>query len=88
MVPDDVIRETLRKIARDRVGTFCPSEAARQLADDWRPLMPSVRRIAAILVAQGELQCTRGGKKVDPLAPGGPIRLSGRHSNLQTRSDE
>ena len=57
--------------------SICPSEAARALApDDWRPLMPVVREAAARLRADGRLEVTRRGEAVDPLAPGGPIRLS------------
>ena len=48
-------------------GTCCPSEVARALAEDWRPLMDDVRRVAAgmdgvirdILVAPSE-RVTRG----------------------------
>ena len=29
-----------------RVGSVCPSEVARALADDWRPLMQPARRRA------------------------------------------
>lgn len=35
--------------ARGRTKTFCPSEVARELAADWRPLMPRIRKIAATL---------------------------------------
>ena len=55
--------------------TFCPSEVARGLAADWRPLMPEVREVAARLAGAGRLAVTRGGAPVDPRAPGGPIRL-------------
>ena len=52
--------------------TFCPSEAARRLAKDWRPLMPDIRRVATTL----PLSATQKGKPVDPLTAKGPIRLS------------
>lgn len=55
--------------------TFCPSEVARDMADDWRPLMPEVREAAARLSDAGRLAVTRGGAPVDPRDPGGPIRL-------------
>jgi hypothetical protein len=42
------------------------------LADDWRPLMPEVRRVAAAL----GLRATQGGVRVDPLTARGPIRLA------------
>ena len=41
MITDDAIAETLRHMASERgTSTFCPSETARALAEDWRPLMP------------------------------------------------
>jgi hypothetical protein len=50
--------------------TFCPSEAARALAPDWRPLMPRIRIVAATL----PLVATQKGAPVDPVAAKGPIR--------------
>lgn len=78
MPPDhDLIRSTLLALASARGGrSFCPSEAARALADDWRPLMPAIRQCAADLATLGLLTATRRGQPVSPLAPGGPIRLS------------
>ncbi len=52
-------------------ATFCPSEAARALAEDWRPLMPRVRQVAARL----PLRATQAGVEVDQVAAKGPIRL-------------
>ncbi|MEM6895861.1 MAG: DUF3253 domain-containing protein [Pseudomonadota bacterium] len=52
--------------------TFCPSEAARRVASDWRPLMPRVRELAK---AEG-LTATQKGHPVDPTQARGPIRLS------------
>ena len=72
--PDDAaIAEALMDLAHRRGSgaSFCPSEVARALADDWRPLMPGVRRVAATL----PLTATRGGVPVDAQAGGGPIRL-------------
>jgi hypothetical protein len=76
-VTDDRIAEVLMDLAhrRGRVGTFCPSEAARALAADWRTLMPEVRRVAAIL----PLRATQRGRPVDPLTAKGPIRLGLPH---------
>ncbi|SLN52804.1 hypothetical protein ROJ8625_02677 [Roseivivax jejudonensis] len=56
---------------RGRDKTFCPSEAARRLADDWRPLMPEIRRVAGTL----PLIATQKGQPVDPVTARGPIRL-------------
>ena len=73
--PDDArIAGVLRALAAERgpSATFCPSEAARRLCDDWRPLMPDVRRVARDI----GLRATQGGQAVDPVAARGPIRLS------------
>ena len=73
MIPDQAIADALMDLAHRR-GTgasFCPSEAARALSDDWRPLMPRVRRVASGL----PLVATQKGAPVDPLAARGPIRL-------------
>jgi hypothetical protein len=72
-VTDDRIATVLMDLAhqRGRGATFCPSEAARALASDWRPLMPAVRRVAAML----PLLATQKGRPVDPLTAKGPIRL-------------
>jgi hypothetical protein len=72
--PDDArIAEVLMDLAHRRGAgrSFCPSEAARALADDWRPLMAEVRRVAAGL----PLKATQKGIPVDPVTARGPIRL-------------
>lgn len=67
----------LSRAAVCRPGTtFCPSEVARALADDWRPLMPAIREEAARLAAEGRLRVTQGGAPADALTAKGPIRLS------------
>ena len=72
----EVERALLALAAERGTGkTFCPSEVARALAADWRPLMPEVRAAAARLAGEGRLAVTRGGAPVDPRDPGGPIRL-------------
>ncbi|MEM1233410.1 MAG: DUF3253 domain-containing protein [Pseudomonadota bacterium] len=59
-------------LAEARAGkTFCPSEVARRVAQDWRPLMPRVR---ALSKAQG-LRATQRGQAVDAENARGPIRL-------------
>ena len=70
---DDEIAAVLTALASKRgVGkTFCPSEAARTLSDDWRALMPDVRRVAAGL----PLVATQKGHVVDVARARGPIRL-------------
>ncbi|MGR3512157.1 MAG: DUF3253 domain-containing protein [Paracoccaceae bacterium] len=74
MAEDRYIAEVLMALAdaRGPDKSFCPSEAARRLADDWRPLMPEVRRVAATL----PLTATQRGTPVDPRTAKGPIRLS------------
>lgn len=59
-------------LARGRGRSFCPSEAARMLAEDWRSLMPEVREVAA---GMPEIMATQGGVEVDPVTARGPIRL-------------
>ncbi|MFN6924472.1 MAG: DUF3253 domain-containing protein [Tabrizicola sp.] len=59
-------------LARGRDRSLCPSEVARTLAADWRPLMPEVRAVAATMP---EIMATQGGAEVDPVAAKGPIRL-------------
>jgi hypothetical protein len=71
---DRIIRAALIDLALQRGAgkSFCPSEAARALASDWRPLMPEVRRVAATL---SEIEALQKGQPVDPLTAKGPIRL-------------
>ena len=59
-------------LQRGRGKSFCPSDVARALAADWRPLMPEVRAVAAEMP---EIMATQAGVEVDPLAAKGPIRL-------------
>ncbi len=73
-VSDAEIAAALMRLARARGpgNSFCPSEAARALGPDWRPLMPEVRRVAASL----PLKATQKGRAVDPATARGPIRFS------------
>ena len=71
------IRQVLLALAEERRGkTFCPSEAARRLEEDWRPWMPEVRRVAATLVEAGQLICTQRGEPAHPCTTRGAIRLA------------
>ncbi|WP_147125942.1 DUF3253 domain-containing protein [Shimia ponticola] len=72
----DELRMALLTLANERAPdkTFCPSEAARRVAENWRPLMPEVRRIAVEL----GLAATQKGVIVDPDKARGPIRLRQR----------
>ncbi len=55
--------------------TICPSEAARALAGDWRPLMPEVRDVAYGMADEGRLEVTQSGRVVDGRSARGAIRL-------------
>lgn len=62
--------------ARAPGATICPSEAARRLSpEDWRPLMPSVRAVAAMLAETGQARVTQKGVTVDATTARGPIRI-------------
>lgn len=61
--------------ARAPGRSVCPSEVARALARDWRPLMPEVRAVAAELADQGLVVATQRGRPVDPRTARGPVRL-------------
>jgi hypothetical protein len=67
--------------ARAADASICPSDAARSLrADEWRPLLPAIRRVAATLARQGRLRITQGEREVsvdqiDDQRLRGPIRL-------------
>jgi hypothetical protein len=76
---EDAILELLR--ARDPGKTICPSEAARQLADDWRPLMDDVRAVGRRLADDEVIDVTQGGEVVDPHTARGPIRYRLKRAN-------
>lgn len=67
--------------ARSAGTTICPSEAAKQvaeergIADEWRTLMEPARRAARRLLAAGEVAITQAGRPVDPSTARGPIRI-------------
>jgi hypothetical protein len=69
------VRDAILDLAlrRGRATSLCPSEVAKTLEpEDWRALMPEVRRVAATMP---EIIATQGGVEVDPLTARGPIRL-------------
>ena len=76
------IETTLLSLARERgpAKSFCPSEAARQIAGDhpdhWGPLMQPIRRAAVSLAQTGRLLILRKGQPVDPNDFKGVYRLS------------
>ncbi|WP_299043162.1 DUF3253 domain-containing protein [uncultured Tateyamaria sp.] len=77
MTDDATIRAAILDAvhARGTGKTMCPSEVARAVSEDWRPLMPDIRRIARTLARQGQVTVTQGGVGVDPTTAKGPIRL-------------
>jgi hypothetical protein len=80
MITNDTICAKLLDLAarRGEGATFCPSEAARGLSKDWRPLMPRVREVAALLVMDGKLICTQRGMPAHPQTTRGAIRLAAK----------
>jgi len=76
------IEACLLALAAERgpAKSFCPSDAARQLAgshpDHWGPLMQPIRRIAVRLATEGRLVILRKGKPADPHDFKGVYRLS------------
>lgn len=77
MTDDDLHRAILARVEALRPGTTCcPSEVARDLAADWRPLMDPIRDQALRLQDQGLLRITQGGVPVTGTDIRGPIRLS------------
>ena len=74
-----IAREILARTAARGVGrTLGRAEVARALADDWRPLMPAVRAVAAELAEAGRIVVTQKGRAVDPRTARGPVRLGRR----------
>jgi len=65
----DATRNLILQLAEARgpEGSICPSEAARAMKDEWRPLMKGVRNAAVALAREGRLQILRKGKKVTDL---------------------
>ena len=69
--------EILDQLGQRGAGkTICPSEVARAVGgDEWRDQMEPVRRAARRLVADGQVEITQGGHRVDPSTAKGPIRI-------------
>jgi hypothetical protein len=74
--PDEIERTIEALLDRRAEGkTICPSEAARALASDWRPLMQPVRDVAYGMADEGRLEVTQKGEVVDGRTARGAIRL-------------
>ncbi|EWC59851.1 hypothetical protein UO65_4854 [Actinokineospora spheciospongiae] len=62
--------------ARGAGSSTCPSDAARAVADDWRPLLPQAREVARELSRAGWVRLTQGDRVLDPDGEWrGPIRI-------------
>ncbi|WP_410626490.1 DUF3253 domain-containing protein [Amycolatopsis sp. cmx-8-4] len=76
--PDEQLRAAMLGLAigRGAGSSTCPSDAARAVADDWRPLLPRARELARELARAGEVRLTQGGRSLDPDGEWrGPIRI-------------
>jgi Protein of unknown function (DUF3253) len=56
-------------------ASICPSEAAKDLSAEWRPLLGPVRRVAARLAQDGRIDILRKGRAIAPAEMKGVIRL-------------
>ena len=68
----EILAQTL---ARGFEKSICPSEVARGLAEEWRPLMGVVRKAAVRMAQAGQIEILRKGKPIDPAETHGVIRL-------------
>lgn len=77
MASDSDIAATILRLAGERGpdASICPSEAARSLAEEWRPLLGPVRRVAARLAQDGRIDILRKGRPIAPADMKGVIRL-------------
>ncbi|MFC0201440.1 DUF3253 domain-containing protein [Paracoccus rhizosphaerae] len=76
MIEPDLRRAILAQVDALRPDTTCcPSQIARNLAPDWRPLMAPLRAEALLLAAEGRIRVLQGGRDAGP-APRGPVRLA------------
>ncbi len=63
-------------IGRGADRSTCPSDAARAVADEWRPLVPQARELARELARAGAVRITQGSRVLDPDEDWhGPIRI-------------
>jgi len=76
-VPVSRYDATILQLAAERGDgkSFCPSEVARALSEDWRPLLSHVRAAARRLAEAGQIDILRHGKPIEPAAMRGVIRL-------------
>jgi hypothetical protein len=69
--------DTIFRIAMERGSqkSFTPSDVARALSEDWRPLLTHVRAAARRLAEEGRIDILRHGKPILPSELKGVIRL-------------
>lgn len=74
---DLALEKAIRELLAARSGSICPSEAAQRVAQDgWRPLMEPSRSAARRMASRGEVAFLQGGRRIDPSAARGPVRLA------------
>ena len=74
----EAITATLLGLAAERgpAKSLCPTDVARAVsAEEWRPLLGAVRKVAADLARQGKIEILRKGKPINPDDMRGVIRL-------------
>jgi hypothetical protein len=74
----EAITDAMLRIAAERgpEKSLCPTDVARAVsAEDWRPLLGAVRKVAADLARQGKIEILRKGKPINPDEMRGVIRL-------------
>ena len=74
----EAITATILRIAAERgpEKSLCPTDVARAVsAENWRPLLGAVRKVAADLARQGKIEILRKGKPINPDDMRGVIRL-------------
>ena len=74
----EAITNAMLRIAAERgpEKSLCPTDVARAVsAENWRPLLRPVRKVAADLARQGKIEILRKGKPINPDDMRGVIRL-------------
>ncbi|MEY4859506.1 MAG: hypothetical protein RLZZ235_1673 [Pseudomonadota bacterium] len=74
----EAITAALLHLAAERgpEKSLCPTDVARAVsAENWRPLLGAVRKVAADLARQGKIEILRKGKPINPDEMRGVIRL-------------
>lgn len=74
----EAITDAMLRIAAERglEKSLCPTDVARAVsAENWRPLLGAVRKVAADLARQGKIEILRKGKPINPDDLRGVIRL-------------